>query len=155
MLEVLPDLQQDTNTLRQIYLKAADGQPVPLSTLVNVDTAKVGSLSVSHQSQFPAVTLSFNLPPGVALGQAVAAIGKAEAEIGKPASLIGSFQGNGQAFRDSLSSEPVLILAALVVVYVILGVLYESFVHPITILHPALRGRRRLLCPTPADLTCR
>jgi multidrug efflux pump subunit AcrB len=134
VLEVLPELQQDMKTLRQIYLKAADGQPVPLSTLVNVDSQKTGPLSVSHQSQFPAVTLSFNLPPGVALGQAVEAIGKAEAGIGKPASLIGSFQGNAQAFRDSLSSEPVLILAALIVVYVILGVLYESFVHPITIL---------------------
>jgi hydrophobe/amphiphile efflux-1 (HAE1) family protein len=134
VLEVLPALQQDMNTLRQIYLKAADGQPVPLATLVNLDSTKTGPLSVSHQSQFPAVTLSFNLPQGVALGQAVEAIGKAEAEIGKPASLIGSFQGNAQAFRDSLSSEPVLILAALIVVYVILGVLYESFVHPITIL---------------------
>src|SRR5262245_16974314 len=134
VLEVLPELQRDMNTLRQIYLKAADGQPVPLATRVNLDTPKTGPLSVSHQSQFPAVTLSFNLPQGVALGQAVEAIGKAEAEIGKPASLSGSFQGNAQAFRDSLSSEPVLILAALVVVYVILGVLYESFVHPITIL---------------------
>jgi multidrug efflux pump subunit AcrB len=134
VLEVLPELQRDMKTLQQIYLKAADGQPVPLATLVNVDTTKTGPLSVSHQSQFPAVTLSFNLPPGVALGQAVEAIGKAEAEIGEPASLTGSFQGNAQAFRDSLSSQPMLILAALVVVYVILGVLYESFVHPITIL---------------------
>jgi multidrug efflux pump subunit AcrB len=134
VLEVLPALQQDMKTLDKIYLKATDGRPVPLSTLVNVDTIKTGPLSVSHQSQFPAVTLSFNLPAGVALGQAVDAIYKAEAELGKPASLIGSFQGNAQAFRDSLASEPLLILAALVVVYVILGVLYESFVHPITIL---------------------
>ena len=107
---------------------------MPLSTLVNVDTDETGPLSVSHQSQFPAVTLSFNLPPGVALGQAVDAIRRPRREIGKPHSLIGSFQGNAQAFHDSLSSEPLLILAALVVVYVILGVLYESFVHPITIL---------------------
>jgi hydrophobe/amphiphile efflux-1 (HAE1) family protein len=134
VLEVTPELQQDMKTLDKIYLKAADGRPVPLSTLVNVNTDKTGPLSVSHQSQFPAVTLSFNLPTGVALGQAVEAIYKAEAELGKPASLIGSFQGNAQAFRDSLSSEPILILAALIVVYVILGVLYESFVHPITIL---------------------
>ena len=134
VLEVTPELQQDVRTLDKIYLKAANGAPVPLSTLVNVDSSQTGPLSVSHQSQFPAVTLSFNLPTGVALGQAVDAINKAETEIGKPASLIGSFQGNAQAFRDSLSSEPLLVLAALVVVYVILGVLYESFVHPITIL---------------------
>jgi hydrophobe/amphiphile efflux-1 (HAE1) family protein len=134
VLEVLPELQKDINTLDRIYLKAADGSPVPLSTLVNVDTDKTGALSVSHQSQFPAVTLSFNLPQGVALGQAVDAIRSAETQIGKPDSLIGSFQGNAQAFRDSLASQPLLILAALVVVYVILGVLYESFVHPITIL---------------------
>ncbi|MEJ0075522.1 MAG: efflux RND transporter permease subunit [Alphaproteobacteria bacterium] len=134
VLEVLPDLQQDMRTLDKIYLKAANGTPVPLSTLVDVDSSQTGPLSVSHQSQFPAVTLSFNLPAGVALGQAVDAIYQAEREIGKPASLIGSFQGNAQAFRDSLASEPILILAALIVVYVILGVLYESFVHPITIL---------------------
>jgi multidrug efflux pump subunit AcrB len=134
VLEVTPDLQQDMKTLDKIYLKATNGTPVPLSTLVNVDTNKIGPLSVSHQSQFPAVTLSFNLPPGVALGQAVDAINRAETEIGKPASLVGSFQGNAQAFQASLSSEPILVLAALVVVYVILGVLYESFIHPITIL---------------------
>jgi multidrug efflux pump subunit AcrB len=134
VLEVLPELQRDIKTLDRIYLKAADGSPVPLSTLVNFDTDKTGALSVSHQSQFPAVTLSFNLPQGVALGQAVDAIRTAQTQIGKPDSLIGSFQGNAQAFRDSLSSQPLLILAALVVVYVILGVLYESFVHPITIL---------------------
>ena len=134
VLEVLPDLQKDMNTLQQIYLKAADGRPVPLSTLVDVNSSGTGPLSVSHQSQFPAVTLSFNLPAGAALGQAVDAIRQAETEIGKPESVVGSFQGNAQAFQDSLASEPVLILAALIVVYVILGVLYESFVHPITIL---------------------
>jgi hydrophobe/amphiphile efflux-1 (HAE1) family protein len=134
VLEVLPGLQEDMKTLEQIYLKAADGRLVPLSTLVNVDSSGTGPLSVSHQGQFPAVTLAFNLPPGVALGQAVDAIRNAETQIGKPDSVAGSFQGNAQAFRDSLSSEPILILAALIVVYVILGVLYESFVHPITIL---------------------
>ncbi len=112
----------------------SSGQLVPLSTLVNIDTSHTGSLSVSHQGQFPAVTLSFNLQPSVALGQAVSAIQTAEAEIGKPASLIGSFQGNAQAFQSSLSSEPILIVAALLVVYVILGVLYESYIHPLTIL---------------------
>ena len=135
VLEALPDLQKDTAGLDNIYVKApSSGQLVPLSTLVNIDTSHTGSLSVSHQGQFPAVTLSFNLQPNVALGQAVSAIQAAEAEIGKPVSVIGSFQGNAQAFQSSLSSEPILIVAALLVVYVILGVLYESYIHPLTIL---------------------
>jgi multidrug efflux pump subunit AcrB len=135
VLEALPELQKDLSALDQIYVKAPlTGQAVPLSTLVNVDSSQVGPLSVSHQGQFPAVTLSFNLAPGTSLGQAVAAIESAEREIGKPQSLIGSFQGNAQAFQTSLSSEPVLIVAALLVVYVILGVLYESYIHPLTIL---------------------
>ncbi len=135
VLEALPDLQQSPAGLDNIYVKApGSGQLVPLSTLVNIDTAHTGSLSVSHQGQFPAVTLSFNLQPNVALGQAVSAIQTAEAQIGKPASVIGSFQGNAQAFQSSLSSEPILIVAALLVVYVILGVLYESYIHPLTIL---------------------
>src|ERR1700722_19217635 len=135
VLEVLPDLQKSVAGLDNIYVKApGSGQLVPLSTLVNIDTSHTGSLSVSHQGQFPAVTLSFNLQPNVALGQAVSAIQTAEAQIGKPASVIGSFQGNAQAFQSSLSSEPILILAALLVVYVILGVLYESYIHPLTIL---------------------
>jgi multidrug efflux pump subunit AcrB len=135
ILEAPPELQQSPSALDKIYVKApGSGQPVPLSTLVNVDTSHTGPLSVSHQGQFPAVTLSFNLQTGVALGQAVGAIQKAEAEIGKPASLIGTFQGNAQAFQSSLSSEPILIVAALLVVYVILGVLYESYIHPLTIL---------------------
>jgi multidrug efflux pump subunit AcrB len=110
------------------------GQLVPLSTLVTIDTNHTGPLSISHQSQFPAATLSFNLRPGVALGQAVDAIEKARAELGAPQTLIGTFQGNAQAFQTSLASEPLLILAALLVVYVILGVLYESYIHPLTIL---------------------
>ena len=135
VLEALPDLQQSPAGLDNIYVKApGSGQLVPLSTLVNIDTSHTGSLSVSHQGQFPAVTLSFNLQPNVALGQAVSAIQAAEAQIGKPASLIVSFQGNAQAFQSSLSSEPILIVAALLVVYVILGVLYESYIHPLTIL---------------------
>ena len=132
---MLPELQGNVGTLDQIYVKApGSGQLVPLSTLVNADTAHIGPLLVSHSGQFPAVTLSFNLPPGVALGQAVDAIQQAADEIGMPSSLIGSFQGNAQAFQASLSNEPVLIAAALVVVYVILGVLYESYIHPLTIL---------------------
>jgi hydrophobe/amphiphile efflux-1 (HAE1) family protein len=135
VLEALPGLQKSPSTLDEIYVKApGTGQPVPLSTLVNIDTKHTGPLSVSHQVQFPAVTLSFNLQPGVALGEAVSAIQQAEAEIGKPQSLIGSFQGNAQAFQTSLASEPILIVAALLVVYVILGVLYESYIHPLTIL---------------------
>jgi hydrophobe/amphiphile efflux-1 (HAE1) family protein len=134
VLEALPDLQKSPSALDTIYVKGSNGQPVPLSTLIDIDTNHTGPLSVSHQGQFPAVTLSFNLQPGVALGQAVEAIQQAEAQLGKPQSLIGSFQGNAQAFQTSLSSEPILILAALLVVYVILGVLYESYVHPLTIL---------------------
>jgi hydrophobe/amphiphile efflux-1 (HAE1) family protein len=135
VLEALPDLQKSPAGLDNIYVKApGSGQLVPLSTLVEIDTSHTGSLSVSHQGQFPAVTLSFNLQPGVALGQAVDAIQTAAAEIGKPASVIGTFQGNAQAFQSSLASEPILIVAALLVVYVILGVLYESYIHPLTIL---------------------
>src|SRR5262249_22618850 len=135
VLEALPALQENPAVLDQLYVKApGTGKAVPLSTLVNVDTSHTGPLSVSHQAQFPAVTLSFNLPPGVALGQAVDAIAQAEREIGKPQSLIGSFQGTAQAFQSSPASEPLLILAALIVVYVILGVLYESYIHPLTIL---------------------
>jgi hydrophobe/amphiphile efflux-1 (HAE1) family protein len=135
VLEAPPDLQKDPTPLDHIYVKApATGQMVPLSTLVEADTKRVGPLQVSHQGQFPAVTLSFNLPPGVALGQAVDAIRAAEVETGKPAAVTGSFQGNAQAFQSSLQNEPILVLAALLVVYVVLGVLYESYIHPLTIL---------------------
>jgi hydrophobe/amphiphile efflux-1 (HAE1) family protein len=135
ILEVLPSLQGSADTINQLYIKApVTGQLVPLSTLVNVDTNHVGALLVSHSGQFPAVTLTFNLPPGVALSQAVSAIQRAADQIGMPSSLITSFQGNAQAFQAALSNEPVLIAAALVVVYVILGVLYESYIHPLTIL---------------------
>jgi hydrophobe/amphiphile efflux-1 (HAE1) family protein len=135
VLEVEPQLQGSLETLNQLYIRApTNNQLVPLSTLVNVDSSQIGPLLVSHSGQFPAVTITFNLPPGVALGQAVDAINKAATEIGMPQSLIGSFQGNAQAFQAALSNEPVLIAAALVVVYVILGVLYESYIHPLTIL---------------------
>ena len=135
VLEILPEQQRDLASLDLIYIKSPlTGGAVPLSTLVNVNSGKVGPLSIAHQGQFPAVTLSFNLQPGIALGQAVEAIGQAAREIGMPASVIGSFQGNAQAFQSSLSSEPALIGAALIVVYIILGILYESFIHPLTIL---------------------
>jgi multidrug efflux pump subunit AcrB len=135
ILEILPELQKDPSSLNEIYVKApVTGQAVPLSTLVTFDTNGTGPLSVSHQAQFPAATLSFNLKPGVALGQAVTAIEQAQAQIGMPDSVLTGFQGNAQAFQTSLASEPALIAAALVVVYIILGVLYESYIHPITIL---------------------
>ena len=135
ILEVTPQLQGLPSTLERIYVKSPlTGAAVPLSTLVTVDNSKVGPLAVSHQSQLPAVTLSFNLPPNIALGQAVEAIRGAANEIGKPGSIIATFQGNAQAFETSLASEPALIAAALVVVYIILGMLYESFIHPLTIL---------------------
>ena len=135
VLEILPHLQTDLSTLSRLYVKSPlTGGAVPLSSLVDVDSHKVGMLSVSHQGQFPAVTLTFNLRPGVALGQAVDAVTQAARDIGMPQTIIGTFQGNAQAFQSSLSSEPILIAAALVVVYIILGMLYESFIHPLTIL---------------------
>ena len=135
VLEVPPLMQGNLQTLDNIYLKSPlNGQPVPLSTLVTTNNLQVGPLSVSHQGQFPAVTISFNLPKGIALGQTIDAIEKAVSDMGKPVSLIGTFQGNAQAFQTSLANEPILIAAALVVIYVILGMLYESFIHPLTIL---------------------
>jgi hydrophobe/amphiphile efflux-1 (HAE1) family protein len=135
VLEILPEQQKDIATLDRLYVKSPlTGGAVPLSSLVDVDSNKVGPLSIAHQGQFPAVTLSFNLQPGVALGQAVDAITQASREIGMPSGIIGTFQGNAQAFQSSLSSEPALIAAALIVVYIILGILYESFIHPLTIL---------------------
>jgi multidrug efflux pump subunit AcrB len=135
ILEVTPDLQVFSASLERIYVKSPlTGSVLPLSALVTVDTTKVGPLSVSHQGQFPAVTLSFNLRPGIALGQAVDAILGAARDIGMPGSVIATFQGNAQAFQSSLSSTPALIGAALVVVYIILGMLYESYIHPLTIL---------------------
>jgi hydrophobe/amphiphile efflux-1 (HAE1) family protein len=133
--EVPPDMQGAPDTLNKIYLKSPNtGQEVPLSTFVKYTTRPIAFLSINHQGQFPAVTLSFNLARGAALGQAVSAIQAAEAELGKPPSLIASFQGNAQAFQTSLASEPYLIAAALISVYIILGVLYESYIHPLTIL---------------------
>jgi hydrophobe/amphiphile efflux-1 (HAE1) family protein len=135
ILEIAPDLQESGTLLQRIYVKSPlTGAVIPLSALVTVDTTKVGPLSVSHQGQFPAVTLSFSLRPGVALGQAVNAITAATREIGMPGSVIATFQGNAQAFQSSLSSTPMLIGAALIVVYIILGILYESYIHPLTIL---------------------
>ena len=135
ILEILPEQQKDLASLDLLYVKSPlTGGAVPLSALVNIDSGKVGPLSIAHQGQFPAVTLTFNLQPGIALGQAVDAISQASRELGMPSSIIGTFQGTAQAFQASLSSEPALIAAALIVVYIILGILYESFIHPLTIL---------------------
>ena len=135
ILEVDPKIQGDPDTLNRLYLKSPlTGQQVPLSTFAKFDTQQVSYLSINHQGQFPAVTLSFNLAPGVALGDAVNAIENATAAIGKPAAMLGTFQGNAQAFQDSLRTEPYLILAAIITVYIILGMLYESYIHPLTIL---------------------
>jgi hydrophobe/amphiphile efflux-1 (HAE1) family protein len=133
VLEVDPRFQYSPQALRDIYLNSSAGQQVPLSTLVNSDI-RPAPIVVNHQGLFPSVTISFNLRPGVALGDAVAAIQRIEKQTGKPASLATSFQGNAQAFQASLSGMPLLIGAALVVIYIILGVLYESAIHPITIL---------------------
>ncbi|MGO4334570.1 efflux RND transporter permease subunit [Labrys sp. KB_33_2] len=135
ILEVLPSLQKSTATLQQIYLRSpATGGEVPLSAFAKWSTDPVRPLAINHQGQFPAVTISFNLAPGVALGQATAAIEALEKRMELPATIGSTFQGTAQAFQDSLSSVPMLIVAALVVVYLILGILYESFIHPLTIL---------------------
>jgi multidrug efflux pump subunit AcrB len=135
VMEVLPDIQNSPQVLDQIFIKSPlTGQQVPLSAMVQWTTAPTTFLSINHQGQFPAVTLSFNLAPAVALGQAVAAIQRAQTELGAPASLSGSFQGNAQAFQASLASEPLLVAAAIIVIYLILGMLYESYIHPLTIL---------------------
>jgi HAE1 family hydrophobic/amphiphilic exporter-1 len=133
VLEVEPQFQFGPGALANIYVNSSSGQQVPLNTLVK-SVERVAPIVVNHQGQFPSVTISFNLLPGVAIGTAVTAIQQAEQQLGKPASLVTSFQGNAQAFQSSLSSTPILIAAALVVIYLILGVLYESTIHPITIL---------------------
>jgi HAE1 family hydrophobic/amphiphilic exporter-1 len=135
VLEVTPKLQADPDLFDKLYVASPlTHEQVPLSAFVKVDTNKTAYLAISHQSQFPAVTLSFNLAPGVALGEAVDAINKAQAQMGLPQALSGSFQGTAQAFRDSLRTQPYLILAALIAVYIVLGLLYESYIHPLTIL---------------------
>ena len=133
--EVLPRLRADPATLDKLYIRSPiTGQMVPVSAFAKWTTNPVQPLSISHQGQFPAITISFNLAQDVALGTATAAVQKAERELQLPRGLTTTFQGNAQAFQDSLTSVPLLILAALICVYLILGVLYESFIHPLTIL---------------------
>ena len=135
VVEAPPGLQATPDLFNSVFLlSSTTGKTVPLSLFVKVDPSQTSSLTVSHQGEFPAVTLSFNLAPGVALSQATQAVEQAREKLGAPPTLTGSFQGTAQAFQQSLADEPVLILAALIAVYVILGVLYESFIHPITIL---------------------
>jgi HAE1 family hydrophobic/amphiphilic exporter-1 len=155
ILEVNPKFQFGPEALNGIYVKSSAGQQVPLSTLVDT-VVKVAPLVINHQGQFPSVTLSFNLTPGTAIGQAVSAIQQAEKELSPPLSLQTSFQGNAQAFGASLSSTPILIAAALFVIYLILGILYESVIHPITIistLPSAGLGALLLLMAAHYDLT--
>jgi HAE1 family hydrophobic/amphiphilic exporter-1 len=135
ILEILPELQGNLDTLNKLYIRSpTTGEQVPLATFASWTTVPVRPLSISHQGQFPAITISFNLAQGVALGQATDAVQRAMADLGTPATLSSSFQGTAQAFQQSLGTIPLLIMAALVVVYLILGILYESYIHPITIL---------------------
>jgi multidrug efflux pump len=133
VLEVKPEFRQDPAALNQIYLRSSTGGQVPLSTFTTFEE-RASPLLVSHQGQFPAVTVSFNLAPGASLGEAVDAIEQARRDIRMPASIEASFQGAARAFQASLANEPLLILAAVVCVYIVLGVLYESWIHPVTIL---------------------
>ena len=132
VLEVDPRFKNDPDSLKTVYV-IAQGNEVPLSTFVHFGVSNT-ALAVNHQGQFPAVTISFNLAPGVALGDATRAIEATEQELRLPASIHTSFAGSAAAFKDSLSSEPLLVLAALFAVYIVLGILYESYIHPITIL---------------------
>jgi multidrug efflux pump len=133
VMEVEPAFWQNPDSLKYIDVRATDGSLVPLATFTHYENTNA-PLTVNHQGQFPAVTFSFNLPPGVALGDAVNAVNAAEESIRLPATIHGSFQGTAQAFQASLKNEPLLILAALITVYIVLGVLYESTIHPVTIL---------------------
>jgi multidrug efflux pump len=133
VLEALPEFQKDPAKLNEIYVKSTSGGAVPLSAFTHFESG-IAPLAINRQGQFPSVTISFNLAPGVALGQAVTAIERAQKELGMPLSVQASFQGTAASFQASLKNELWLILAAIVTVYIVLGVLYESYIHPITIL---------------------
>jgi multidrug efflux pump len=133
ILEVKPEMARTAAALDNIFIRAPNGQPAPLSAMVH-RTTTTAPLAINHQGQFPAVTISFNLAEGESLGDAVHAIQATQARIGVPASVHSDFVGTAQAFNDSLASEPLLIAAAIVTVYIVLGVLYESYIHPITII---------------------
>jgi multidrug efflux pump subunit AcrB len=133
VLEVAPQFQRSPEALENIYVRSSNGPMVPLAAFTHFGPSST-PLAVNHQGQFPSVTLSFNLAPNISLGQATTAIAHAQASMGFPTTIQAGFQGTAAAFKDSLSSEPVLILAALASVYIVLGMLYESYIHPITIL---------------------
>jgi multidrug efflux pump len=133
VLEVKPDFQQNPLKLQDIYIRSATGGKVPLSAITRVEET-TGPLAISHQGQFPSTTLSFNLAPGVSLGEAVKALDATTKKLGLPPSIQGDWQGTALAFQASLANQPLLILAALITVYIVLGVLYESYIHPITII---------------------
>jgi len=133
ILEVKPDFQRDPDALNHLYVRTPSGDQVPLAAFTHMERT-VAPLAISHQGQFPAVTISFNPAPGVSLGEAVNAVNNVTAQLGLPPAVHADFAGTAQAFRDSLASEPVLIVAALLTVYIVLGVLYESYIHPVTIL---------------------
>ncbi len=133
ILEVLPEFRNSPKDLSEIYIQPPGGKPIPLNTFATLEDSNT-ALTVNHQGQFPVVTVSFNLAPQVSLGAAVAAIDRVHDELDMPAGIVGGFQGTAEAFTASLRSTPWLILAALVTVYIVLGVLYESFIHPLTIL---------------------
>jgi multidrug efflux pump len=133
VLEVAPDFQKSPRDLDHLFVQSSSGGSVPLSAFTQLERANA-PLTVNHQGQFPVVNVSFNLAPGAALGEAVQAVEQAKQDLGMPASIQAGFQGTAQAFRVSLVNEPFLILAALITVYIVLGVLYESYIHPVTIL---------------------
>jgi multidrug efflux pump len=133
VLEVAPNFQRTPSDLANIYVKSSNGTQVPLSAFTHLEEGQT-PLAVNHQGQFPVVTLSFNLAPGKSIGDAVDAVNKAKAELNMPVSVNAQFQGTAASFEASLQNEPILILAALIVVYIVLGVLYESYIHPVTIL---------------------
>jgi multidrug efflux pump len=133
VMEVAPEFQNSPDSLNGIYIKTTSGTTVPLATIAHFDSSRT-SLQVNHQGQYPAVTLTFNLAPNVALGDAVTALENAQREMGMPSAVKATFQGTAQVYKASLANEPYLILAALAAVYIVLGILYESLIHPITIL---------------------
>jgi multidrug efflux pump len=133
VLEVAPEFRDSLSDIGALYVKTNTGRPAPLDSLTNIEYQNA-PLAINHQGQFPVVTVSFNVAPGVSLGQAVEAVEETVGEIQMPAGIVRSFQGSAEAYQRSLSTTPLLILAALITVYIVLGVLYESFVHPLTIL---------------------
>jgi len=133
VMEVDPQYQMTPAALQSVYVHSSNGQMIPLAAMAHFGPSNT-SLAVNHQGQFPSITISFNLAPGVSLGQATQAIDAAQREIRMPATIHASFQGTAAAFQQALANQPVLILTALLTVYIVLGILYESYIHPITIL---------------------